>query len=79
MKITIIGRSGVAVEQGTAVVLALMSEKVLDRPKACRSRPPARATPSSSPPSSGPRSPRRWLPTWRTRPSSRATPPSTRA
>jgi len=33
VKITVIGRPGTAVEQGTAVVLALVSEKVPDLPK----------------------------------------------
>ena len=33
MKITVIGRPGTAVEQGQAIVLALVSEKVPDLPK----------------------------------------------
>jgi len=81
VKITVIGRPGTAVEQGQAVVLALTSETVPDLPtgRGCRSRPPARATPSSSPASRGARWPRPSPPTPRMPPSSRATPPSTRA
>jgi len=79
VKITVIGRPGAAVEQGQAVVLALVSEKVPAVPKGLRSRPPARATPSSSPVNSGARSPRPWPPMRRMWPSLRATPPSMRA
>jgi len=72
VKITVIGRPGATVEHGQAVAVALVSEKVPTCPRGCRSRPPAPATPSSSPASSGARSPTPSPPTPRTRPSSRA-------
>ena len=40
MKITVIGRPGTAVDQGQAVVLALVSKKVPDLPKGLPTPPP---------------------------------------